>query len=507
MKKWTKSVLVTVLSAVFLLGCMGTAWAINNDSKFTTSETDASIDQFFLIKDYDSIYDTVDAPKSSSPAETFTYTITPYHVWNAGQTYDSNGDAIQIDKDNMPMLKKPSNYDTQKLSYSEVAATGTESKKLIVTQTVEKGKAEYVASGATETATNDEKAPIDLPTYDTVGDYWYKVVETIGTSNRTTGVVYGTNSATNGSVTNEHQNFNHTATYYIHVQVSQGTSSLIRNVTLHTNAPDTSKDNAGYNASDYRTTLYGANKVQAIENRYYAGQLKVEKVVNGSAGVQDQYFKVRVKFLKPAGTVVNSNIAIEDAYYDTGNGSTHNYTKDNNKIIPGQYNETTAPDAGTLFKWDKAENDTTAATAVVEFYVKHGTTVSFYNIPFGINYTVEEYSTGDWGYLNAFTMTRGTGELTTAFNGNTELLEDKAIDSGSHFYDDDATTTTIPPENIGAQGSISGPNADKVTITNTKELTIDIGVITENAPYIAMLAVAGAALFLLFLRKKNPSEV
>lgn len=490
MKKWTKSVLVTVLSAVFLLGCMGTAWAATTDrdansgfAKIAGTQEDG-ISEFYLIKDYDSVHATAAAPFSSSPAETFTYTITPYHVWNAGSTF-SGGTATTITTANMPMLEAPTSPETG-ISYSTGSGTG-EARSLIIQQSVSAGAA--LREDADNNA-HDAKAKIVLPTYDTVGDYWYTVQETIGANRkRTTGVIYGTNDNVSGN--NEHTNFDHTGTYYLHVQVTQGTSALVKNVTLHKTAPVTTLSNAEYDT--HKNTMYGGgNKVNAIENRYYAGQLKVTKVVSGNAGDTTQYFQVRVTFTKPAGTVVNSDISVADAYMLSG--STYSVTP---LTIKGQYYGSTA--GANEIKWDKGANDDTEAKAVVEFYVTNGTTVSFTNIPLGINYTVEEHEIPDSGYSNLFTLTRGTDELTFNFNG-TALTADPAPDGNSHFY-----TDSTP--DIGAQGSIGGPNADTVTITNSKAMTIDIGVITENAPYIAMLAVAGAALFLLFLRKKNPSEV
>lgn len=501
MKKWTKSVLVTVLSAVFLLGCMGTAWAIDGNSNFADASgaSDSGISSFYLIKDYDSASPTGNtAPNSISPQETFIYTITPYHVWNAGSTYDGSGTgtATQITTGNMPMLEKVSPLPSgiSGVTYDDT----TTSKTLIVKQEVGKNQAEYVASASDETFDNDNRVPINLPTYATVGDYWYKVVESIGnTSKPTTGVLYGTNDARSETLSNA--NGYHNATYYIHVQVTQGTSGLIRNVTLHKNSPDQLWTNEQYNSQ--KSTVYGVGtKVNAIENKYYAGQLQVKKIVAGNSGDKSQYFQVRVTFTKPQGTVINSDIAISNAFYNTATtGTTPIYATDNSKTILGQYaNGDNDPAAGTLFKWDKKANSTDEAKAVVEFFVTNNTVVTFSNIPCGINYTVEEYTTGDLGYTNSFAMKRGTEEMTYGFNGNT-LTHDDAK-SGSHFCTNNTT-------DVGAEGSITGPNADLVTITNQKEIDIDIGVITENAPYIAMLAVSGAALFLLFLRKKNPSEV
>ena len=523
MKKWTKSVLVTVLSAVFLLGCTGTAWADNPtrdaNSGFTvpptsgTATADSTVNStiatdgmFYLIKDYDSENatktdasgnSTQGAPKSSSPAETFTYTITPYKVWNAGKT--SSTGTTPIDKSTMPML-----YKTASRSESEISGTGT-GRSLVVTQYVANDAA--LNESAEDNAHDANKTAIYLPKYDTVGDYWYQVVESLGenNSNPTTGVFYGTNSFNDSSNTTTDtaaQNGSHNRIYYIHVQVTEngstsGTPTLVSNVTLHKTQP-TGVNNTAYNSN--QSSLYDANdKVNAIENRYYAGQLQVIKRVTGNAADRNEFFKVRVTFTKPAGTVVNSDIAIDQAY----TLSSGTYDNSTTLTIPGQYDGTFAS-TEYITKWNQAANSTTEATAVAVFYVKDGTTVTFSNIPYGINYTVEEYSTGDLGYTNSFAITSGSGQLTGNFNGNTPVTD--KVNSGSLFYDDD-TTTTIPPTNVGAEGSITGAAADVVTITNEKNVTIDIGVITENAPFIALIAVSGAVLFLLVSRKKKLSEV
>ncbi|MDD5803094.1 MAG: hypothetical protein PUE78_02095, partial [Clostridia bacterium] len=56
-----------------------------------------------------------------------------------------------------------------------------------------------------------------------------------------------------------------------------------------------------------------------------------------------------------------------------------------------------------------------------------------------------------------------------------------------------------------ATGSITDAS-DTVTITNTKVSTIDVGVITSNAPYVAMLLLVAAAAFVFVHRRKNMIE-
>ena len=58
---------------------------------------------------------------------------------------------------------------------------------------------------------------------------------------------------------------------------------------------------------------------------------------------------------------------------------------------------------------------------------------------------------------------------------------------------------------VSAAGEIDD-SADGIVITNNKDTTIDIGVVTTNAPYIAMLILAAAALVLFVHRRKTMIE-
>lgn len=437
MKKWTKSVLVTVLSAVFLLGCMGTAWAnLTKDqtTDFTTGpssgatvEAGEGIDSFKLIKDYDSQNPTSAAPFSSSPAETFTFTIAPYAVWNAGTGITAN---------TMPMLQNAAN--------STATAAGS---NLTVTVVTTKGDAAVPASP--ESHTDDKNATVYLPTYDTVGDYWYKVDETPGS---TIGVVYNSHS------------------YYIHVQVTQVGSDKVSNVTMHDACPDP----ATVTTSAAYATAGKGNKLQAIENMYNAGKLTVTKVMTGSGGDQTKYFPVTVVFTKPSGTIVNSDITFSARL--SADAST-----DSNVTIQGQHYSESPNDTNIVWKitggTQASDSTTEALTATATFFVKHGTEVTFSNIPYDITYTVQETLDSNDGYTNSY-----------------------AFDSDANIEAGESVTGTI------ASGRVSDAS-DVLTITNSKATTIDIGVITENAPYIALLAVSGAVLFLLVSRKKKLSEV
>lgn len=452
---------------------------LNTKSTVTDADDTTTIN---LIKDYDSFAPTAAAPLSKSPADKFTYTIKPYKVWNAGNVYSSagSGDATQITAANMPMPTVNTQDDVTDIALDGENAERTLTFKLSVPENAAKYE---------ETADNvnagDKSVKVTLPEYTTVGDYWYEVKET-DSDKKTTGVIYATNSLPGTDETDiSKENGGHNRTYYIHVQVTQGTSKLVRTVTMHQSAPATTLTNAGYNAKANTNVYYdSANKVNAIENRYYAGDLVIKKEVTGNAGDKSEYFEVTVTFTKPAGTYVNSDITYSAVFKD---GNTYT-SKD--CVIKGQYYNKDE-DIPTIVKWSNSSNEMATATCV--FYVKDNSTVTFSNIPYGINYSISEALDTDDTYQNkiAFTSTKDTDYT---FDNKT-LTQDN--DSNSAEFSSDATKTAV--------GSISDAR-DEVTITNKKENTIDVGVLLSNAPYAAMLALAGTAGVVFVKRRKKDIE-
>lgn len=302
-------------------------------------------------------------------------------------------------------------------------------RSLTVNQKVEIGQAHYEGS---DDYTQDRKTTIYLPEYRTVGDYWYEIKETIGVNAKpTTGVIYGTNDAQPENL--EGVNGGHNATYYLHVQVTEtktaasdtSLSTTVRHVTLHKTAPTTTWTNAQYNNSSTgeEAKYVSSNKVNAIENRYYAGDLVIKKVVTGNGGDKSRYFKVTVVFTKPAGTIVNSDITFSAALLNSGTYANQNVT------IKGQYSNDAASD--TVIRWKQGATDTDAASdyygetkATAVFYVKDYTTVTFSNIPYGIEYTVQEELPADDNYQNNLVFTSKDGVV--KFN-NQSLATDSDV--------------------------------------------------------------------------------
>lgn len=97
------------------------------------------------------------------------------------------------------------------------------------------------------------------------------------------------------------------------------------------------------------------------------------------------------------------------------------------------------------------------ATAVINLHDQE--TVTFTNIPYGVTYTVDE---------DEYTDYETTGEVTTA----------TAVNSAEQ----------------------------KVTITNTKNGTVDTGVVLDTLPYVMILAVAAVCGMALLLKKRHMAD-
>lgn len=158
----------------------------------------------------------------------------------------------------------------------------------------------------------------------------------------------------------------------------------------------------------------------AFENKYSANSLPVKKVVTGNLGDKNKAFKVTVTLTNKTGKSMSSNIS-----YNVG---------EETKTI--------------------SKNEWKANTATAEINLKHGQTITFTNLPFGVTYEVTESDyTGD-GY-----------------------------DKPEYEY------TNIE--------KIVNEADQNVTITNNKGGNIDTGINLTTLPYILVFAgvivIAGAA--------------
>lgn len=407
-----------------------------------------------LQKDYVNGSDSQENTKS--PKETFTFTIDRYGLWNVGE--NGNGQA-KYSKDNMP-------------TFSNSSTTSPTN-----TFTIE---ASIGAAGTT--SANKPSVQLPVPTYEAVGDYWYKVTET---DNNTAGVIYGTNDRETENTTSA--NGAHKRVYYIHVQVTNGESegAYIRTVTLHKTAPDVTSvtTNAAYETwySNKNTEGQNDKKVADIQNKYYAGSLNITKKVTGNAGDKNELFQVTVTFKNESKANMKSDITYKNFYKADG-------TQTIAATSLGWTDEVVTIDTATIH---------TKETEEVTFYVKDDTTVTFNNIPYGVTYEITETRPSDDKYTHTFA--HENADETVTFD-SVSLAADEVTTEST-----DTSKTAAEKWNAAkATGSISD-DSDTITITNNKTSVIDIGVMTSDAPYVALLLLIGIVV-VVFIRKKSIIE-
>lgn len=180
------------------------------------------------------------------------------------------------------------------------------------------------------------KLRLQLPTYNSVGVYYYTVTQTPGD---TAGVEYDSKEII-VKVTVVQQIDGK-------VNVAFATASLV--------------DEDGKPGTDVKTATF--------VNTYSAGSLSVKKLVEGNLGARDKEFTVNVEFTAPVGAL---------GAYDVVN-STISYYEDADEI-------TISP----VWNGNKAS---------VQIQLHHEETVTFTNIPYGVTYNVTEEDYTSEGYV------------------------------------------------------------------------------------------------------------
>lgn len=460
MNKYFKKGIALAIVGMMTFGMGTTVFAETGGGTTTgtglnTSTTDISdTSAITLQKDY--VNGSNLQENTKSPEETFTFTIDRYGLWNVGE--DGNGQA-KYNKDNMPTFSNS----------STTSPTNT------FTIEVNKG-----AAGTNPTT--KPSVQLTVPTYEAVGDYWYKVTET---DNNTAGVIYGTNDRETENTTSA--NGAHKRVYYIHVQVTNAATKgqYIRTVTLHKTAPDVTSvtTNAAYETwySNKNTEGQNDKKVANIQNKYYAGSLNIKKTVTGNAGDKNELFQITVTFKNESKANMKSDITYKN-FYDVDGNQTTNATSLNWTDTVG------TSDTATIH---------TNETIEVTFYVKDDTTVTFNNIPYGVTYEITETRPSDDKYTHTFA--HENADETVTFD-SVSLAADEVTTEST-----DTSKTAAEKWNAAkATGSISD-DSDTITITNNKTSVIDIGVMTSDAPYVALLLLIGIVV-VVFIRKKSIIE-
>ena len=214
--------------------------------------------------------------------------------------------------------------------------------------------------------------------------------------------------------------------------------------------------------------------------------MNIKKTVTGNAGDKNELFQVTVTFKNESKANMNSDITYKNFYDPNGN-----LTKDATSLSWTDTVET----SGTT---------TTHSNETIEviFYVKDDTTVTFNNIPYGVTYTITETQPSDDKYTHSFHYEAYTDGKSNQDNAvtfdNVSLAADAVIE--------EATSGTAAEKwnEAKATGSISD-DSDMITITNNKISVIDIGVMTSDAPYVALLLLIGIVV-VVFIRKKSIIE-
>lgn len=194
----------------------------------------------------------------------------------------------------------------------------------------------------------------------------------------------------------------------------------------------------------YVTMKADGTKESSVKNTYNSSNLTISKNVEGNMGDRstDTKFNFKVTLEVPEGKTLRSTI-----------------TGTNNAAVV----------------WNE---DKTVGT--VTFQLSHGESFTLMNLPYDIDYTVDEMS------------------------GTTALKQgDKIYNTYQVSYDDHKAGT------IGSGEGKIAPTEGVISteVTNTwGDDTIDTGVILDNAPYMLMLAVVAAGAMTLVIKKRREEE-
>lgn len=170
-------------------------------------------------------------------------------------------------------------------------------------------------------------------------------------------------------------------------------------------------------------------KKEEIENTYKNGSLQVTKQVSGNMADQAKYFPFTVTFTSKAAISSPISVSFSGA-------------------------EASSP-VGTL-PTDPAGETYAVSNNIYTFYLKHGESIKFDNVPEGVTYAVTEEA----------------GEYT--------------------------------PTQTGDTGTIEGDKT--AAFTNTLTATIDTGISMDSLPYIVIIALVAVAAAAFFMRRRRSGD-
>ena len=218
----------------------------------------------------------------------------------------------------------------------------------------------------------------------------------------------------------------------------------------------------GYYVALYRSnsdsTTEKVEAKNAFSNTYNSKNLTLSKTVHGSLGSLAENFSFIIKF-EPA----SNDVA--DMYKGPQVGTVGNDVSINGKTT-GDYLDLNTPYTVTL---------------------KHGKSLNFSNLPAGIKYKVYEVDSA----FNA--------EKDAVTKGDYTVVVRESTDVGSNVIAFDTTDKNT------VKGSVGTANVT-TAFHNTHEGQPDMGVVLDNAPYIAMLAIVAIGGVALMLNKRRRDE-
>lgn len=192
----------------------------------------------------------------------------------------------------------------------------------------------------------------------------------------------------------------------------------------------------------------------AFNNTYGAGttvnSVELKKTVHGNFGDLGKDFTFNVTFHKAANTTKYAPIAFT-------------VESQNRKVYEVDTDGNVTTTAVTELEYDKTYNVT----------LKHGETITFDNLPADVTYTMTE---------NGKVLTDGVYKVDSIYNV-----------TGEKTGDNKGTVT-------------ASATTAKEEIVNTNQESPDMGVVLDNAPYIAMLAIVAIGGVALMLNKRRRDE-
>lgn len=254
--------------------------------------------------------------------------------------------------------------------------------------------------------------------------------------------------------------------------VSANDSALTMKITVVNQLNDQKQPVA--NSYGYYVALYrGGNKIEAkdaFKNSYDSKSLTLSKTVHGALADLNKDFTFTIKFTKDTGVDANN------LYMGPQVG-----TLGTNVSIKPEGTATTPLAANTYLELDKPYTVS----------LRHNGSLELSNLPAGIKYEVFENGSEVSGSDVVLNTTNTSGQ-------NVKYV----------VTVEDADQNAVTFSGITVSGQINKESPANVTTAfhNTNNAEPDMGVVLDNAPYIAMLAIVAIGGVALMLNKRRRDE-